>query len=137
MRPSRAISSAHSGANSTPPTLAPLKAIESAAGRFLSNHGATIALIAAPLVSAQPAPLGNAARNSSHGDGDRAHATTPAQASTPPMRVASASPKRRWIAGSRATMHAESRKWQVIAAETVETGQPLPACSACRNTDGP
>ena len=47
--------------NSTPPKLAPLKAMDSAAPRRRSNQGATMALIATPLVSAQPSAVSNAA----------------------------------------------------------------------------
>ena len=50
-----------------PPTLAPLNAMLIAFGRSRSNQGATMALSAAPLVAAQPAPLSIKAGTSCHG----------------------------------------------------------------------
>src|SRR5256885_14728101 len=60
-KPIDRINQTHSGTNSTPPTLAPLNASAIAIGRSRSNHFATMAFNAAPLVMAQPAPLGIAA----------------------------------------------------------------------------
>jgi hypothetical protein len=63
-KPNLPIATAQSGVKISPPMLAPLNAILSAFGRSLSNHGATIALIAAPVVAAEPAPLTAAIGNS-------------------------------------------------------------------------
>src|SRR5271163_1779284 len=46
-----------SGEKTTPPMLAPLYAMDSAAGRVRTNHGETIALTAVAPIAAQPAPL--------------------------------------------------------------------------------
>ena len=53
--PSMLIAPTQSGEKTTPPTLAPLYAIESAAG-LRENQGETITLTAAAPIAAQPAP---------------------------------------------------------------------------------
>src|SRR5258708_2849792 len=56
-RPSRGISAAQSRTMSTPPHVAPFMAMLTARPRLRSNHGATIALIPAPLMPAQPTAM--------------------------------------------------------------------------------
>ena len=55
--PSAGISAAQSGTRSTPPHVAPFMAMLTASPRFFSNQGATIALIAAPLMPAHPTAM--------------------------------------------------------------------------------
>jgi hypothetical protein len=90
--PILAISKISKGGNMTPPMLAPLNAKPMAFGRSRSNHGATIALIAAPLVAAQPLPEIAAATNNCHGADATDQATIPAPARTAPMIVVCANP---------------------------------------------
>src|SRR3978361_169480 len=90
--PILAISKVSMGGNTTPPTLAPLNAKPMAFGRSRSNHGATIALLAHPLVAAQPPPEIAAATNNCHGADAADHAPIPAPARTAPMIVVCASP---------------------------------------------
>ena len=56
-KPYRAIRNTSSGVTTTPPQLPPFRARLIASPRFLSNHGATIALIAAPFIAAQPTDI--------------------------------------------------------------------------------
>jgi hypothetical protein len=127
----------HIGTNSTPPTLAPLNASAIAIGRSRSNHLATSAFSAAPLVMAQPAPLGIAAANNCHGSRELDHNIRPAAVRTAPRKVVLAIPSRRCISGKQAMTIALSRKWAVMANEICEMGQPRVWCSDCRNTEGP
>src|SRR5438874_2292796 len=75
--PNSAIAITQSGEKTTPPMLAPLYAIESAAGRARTNQGETIALTAAPPVAAQPAPLNKVAAKSCQGAAATAQPSTP------------------------------------------------------------
>jgi hypothetical protein len=136
-KPAQPISTTQSGESTTPPMLAPLKAVPSAAGRCRANHGATIALIAAAPVAAQPAPDSSVAANNCQGCSASAQPSTPAAALTAPARVTATRPKRRCSAASRDTTTAPARKWLVTAAEASQTGQPRPASSACRKAGGP
>src|SRR6266849_5574299 len=79
-RPTPAISAVHSGVNNRPPMLAPLKAVLIAFGRSASNHGATMALSAAPLMAAHPAPLSSSAGTSCQACCALAQAMAPKQA---------------------------------------------------------
>jgi hypothetical protein len=125
--PKRAISTTHSGTKTRPPMLAPLKARLSAFGLSRSNQGATMAFIAAPLVAAHPAPLGNAAANSCHGSRAFDQARMPSAAKATPACVTRAMPKRRCASGRHVTSMALNRKWAVIAAETLDIAQPRSA----------
>jgi len=93
--PKAAISAVQRGVNSTPPTLAPLKAMLIALGRSLSNQGETSALSAAPLVADQPSALSSSAGTRCHGSAALAHATAPAPANMAPAMVTGPMPKRR------------------------------------------
>ena len=86
-KPPSAINAVHSGVNSRPPMLAPLKAMLIAFGRSRSNHGATMALSAAPLIAAQPAPLSSSAGTSCQVCCAFVQAMAPAAASTAPPMV--------------------------------------------------
>src|SRR5690348_17425417 len=86
------ISTVSKGGNTTPPMLAPLNAKPIAFGRSRSNHGATIALIAAPLVAAQPLPEIAAATNNCHGADATDQATIPTPERTAPIIVVCANP---------------------------------------------
>ena len=130
--PQAAISAAQNGVNSTPPKLAPLKAMDSAAPRRRSNQGATMALIATPLVSAQPSAVSSAAGTICQGAVAWPQARAPAAQASSPARVTATSPNRRCSAGSRVTIAPLARKCRVIAAEIRESGQPSRACRACR-----
>ena len=122
--PSVLINAAHSGVKTTPPMLAPLSAWLSAAGRRRSNHGDTMALIAAPLVAAHPAPVAAAATNSCHGAKAKPQPHSPNAVASTPKRVTAAIPNRRCASARHATMAAPTRKCVVIAAAMVATGQP-------------
>lgn len=135
--PNVPINATHSGEKITPPMLAPLNAMPSAAGRRRSNHGETIALIAAPLVNAQPAPLNGVAKKSCHGSHANPHPTSPMAVRTAPARVTRATPKRRCSLANLATNAAPSRKCKVMAAETSGSDQPWASCSAPRKIGGP
>ena len=135
--PNEAISTAQSGTNRIPPMEAPLKASASAAGRLRSNQGATSALIAAPLVTDQPAAVSSAAGSRSHGAGARAQPMAPSAASRIPPRVTATGPKRACSPGRRVTSAALARKCTVMAPETKPTDQPRPSVSACSQTPGP
>ena len=56
-KPNRAMRKVSSGAMIIPPALAPFSAQLTATPRRLSNHGATMMLIAAPLIVAQPTDI--------------------------------------------------------------------------------
>jgi len=88
------IAPTQSGEKTTPPTLAPLYAIESAAG-LRENQGETITLTAAAPIAAQPAPLSSVAIKSCQGAVALAQAKTPTANRTAPALVTSATPKRR------------------------------------------
>ncbi len=94
-KPANPIATTQSGENTTPPMLAPLYAMESAAGRRRTNHGETTALIAAAPIAAQPTPLNSAAAKSCHGSDATAHAKTPVPMESAPAFVTAAMPKRR------------------------------------------
>ena len=96
-----------------------------------------MALIAAAPVAAQPKALSGVAAKSCHGSRADAQPSTPRAAAAPPARVTATSPKRRCSAAKLAPAKAPSRKWQVTAADTSETGQPRASRTACRNTGGP
>ena len=93
--PTPAINAVHSGTKTIPPTLAPLKAVLIAFGRSRSNHGATMALSAAPLIADHPAPLRISAGTSCQACWAFAQARAPAPASTTPAQVTRPTPKRR------------------------------------------
>src|ERR1700726_3162453 len=122
--PSLEISTAQSGVNSRPPTLDPLNAIASAAGRRRSNHGDTMAGMAAPLVAAQPTALDAAATKSCQGSEAIDQPIVPPARPSAPIRVISVRPKRRYRPGSRVMRPALITKWHVIAAEISDTDQP-------------
>ena len=91
-KPPSAINADHNGANNRLPTLAPLKAMLIALGRSRSNHGATMALRAAPLMAAHPAPLNNSAGTSCQACRALVQAMAPAAASSAPTMVTRATP---------------------------------------------
>ena len=66
-KPSRPMLATQSREKTTPPMLAPLSAMDSAAGRVRTNHGATKAFTAAPPIAAQPALLNSVATKSCQG----------------------------------------------------------------------
>jgi hypothetical protein len=70
-----------------------------AIGRSRSNHFATMAFSAAPLVMAQPAALGIAATNKCQGWRELDHKIRPAAVMAAPRNVVLAIPSRRWISG--------------------------------------
>ena len=86
-KPAWAIRKTHKGENSTPPRLAPLYAMLSAAGRRRANHGAISALTAAGPSATQPPPLTSAAPYNCQGAcaSDQPH--TPSASSTAPVAV--------------------------------------------------
>jgi hypothetical protein len=86
---------AQNGAKRMPPALAPLSAWPNASGRRWSNHGETIAMMAAPLVTAQPAPLRVAATNSCHGAAANDQPTMPITRANVPAWVTVAMPNLR------------------------------------------
>ena len=61
-KPNLAIRNVSNGANRTPPALPPFSAQLIARPRRLSNQGATMMLIAAPLIVAQPTDITAKAR---------------------------------------------------------------------------
>src|SRR5689334_13964011 len=65
--PPQPISATHRGEKITPPMLAPLYAVDRAAGRSRSNQGDTIALMPAAPSATQPAPLNSVAAKSCQG----------------------------------------------------------------------
>ena len=115
-----------------PPTLAPLNAIESAAGRFAANQGDTIALIAAAPSDTQPAPLNIVARKSCQGSRAAAQPTTPTERIAAPPIVVAGRPNALCSRGRFATMIAPVRKCSVTAVETRVTDQPRASCTAFR-----
>src|SRR5262245_57786724 len=108
--PRAPIAMAHNGENRTPPMLAPLYAIASAAGRARTNQGDTSALIAEALVAPQPAPLKTAATKSCHGADAKPQPRTPRVRDEIPALVTVAAPNRAWSCGSRADISAPIRK---------------------------
>src|SRR3954447_11939094 len=98
-KPSCEIMATSSGANITPPKLEPLKAWPIAFGLSLSNHGTIIALIAAPLVSAQPLPEKIAAANRWEGEAEIDQLTIPNAGSEAPRIVDRARPSLRCTSG--------------------------------------
>src|SRR5262245_30965955 len=98
-KPSFEIMATSSGANITPPKLEPLKACPIAFGLSLSNQGTIIALIAAPLVSAQPLPENIAAANRCQGDGEIDQLAIPTAVSPAPRIVDCAKPSLRCTSG--------------------------------------
>ena len=84
-----------SGEKTTPPMLAPLYAVASAAGRRRTNQGETISLTATPPIAAQPAPLGNVAAKSCHGAAASDQPMTPSASISAPALVTVARPSRR------------------------------------------
>ena len=94
-KPAWAIRKTHKGENSTPPRLAPLYAMLSAAGRRRANHGAISALTAAGPSATQPLPLTSAAPYNCQGAcaSDQPH--TPSASSTAPVAVVAGTPTRR------------------------------------------
>src|SRR5215470_4875107 len=90
-RPTWAIRATQMGGKRTPPTLAPLRARLSAFGRSRSNQRATMALMAALLVVAQPAPVSSAAAKSCQGDCARDQVMTPSAHAIAPALVTAAS----------------------------------------------
>jgi|SRR6476469_3830076 hypothetical protein len=109
----------------------------SAAGLRRTNQGETMALTAAALVAAQPAPLSASAGSSCHGSAATAQPATPTASASAPALVVAATPKRRCSAGRLATATAPIRKCTVTAVETSASGQPVASRTACRYTGGP
>ena len=109
----------------------------SAAGRERTNHGETMALMAAALMAPQPAPLSAVATNSCHGSVAVAQPRMPTARESAPAFVTADAPKRRCNAGRRAPTTAPTRKWTVTAVETNASGQPLASRITLRKTGGP
>jgi hypothetical protein len=65
-----------------------------AAGRVRTNHGETIALMAAAPIAAQPAPLSSVAPKSCQGSTARAQPAMPAASDSTPSLVTAGTPKR-------------------------------------------
>ena len=107
-----------------PPTLPPLYAMPSAAGRVRTNHGDTTALSAAALIVPQPVPLKTAATNSCHGAFAWAQAMMPVAINSAPILITPLVPKRRCNAGKLAPVIAPSRKCTLMAAEISPNDQP-------------
>src|SRR6516162_560015 len=93
-KPNRAMPPAQSGEKTTPPMLAPLYAMESAAGQVRTNQGEIMALTAAPPIAAQPAPLSSVTTKSCQGAAAHAQPKTPTAKSTAPTLVVLGMPKR-------------------------------------------
>ncbi len=72
---------------STPPHVAPFMAMLTVSPRFRSNHGATIALIPAPLMPAQPTAMTVRPSPSCHACAAEATRSTPV--ASPPMATSS------------------------------------------------
>ncbi len=85
----------HSGEKTTPPMLAPLYAMPSAAGRIRTNQGETMPLIAAALVAPHPAPVSRLAAKNCHGAALTAQPTRPPARHSAAILVARAVPRRR------------------------------------------
>jgi len=87
-KPTAGISAVQSGTMNTPPQVAPFMAMLTAMPRFLSNHGATIALIPAPLMPAHPTAMTPRPRHNCHGCAAEATASSPmARAPTAHIRT--------------------------------------------------
>jgi len=107
--PNAAIKATHSGENTTPPMLAPLYAVASAAGRVRTNHGAITALTATAPIVTQPPPLSSAAAISCHGRSHSAQPSTPSVVTTAPVHAVAPTPNRACRRGSCATTRAPNR----------------------------
>ena len=112
--------------------LAPLWAMDSAAGRVRTNHGETISLTAAAPIAAQLAPLNSVATKSCQGAVALAQPTTPTAKKIEPAFVAAGTPKRIWSVGKLATTTAPMTKCVVTAVEIKATGQPLFSWIVCK-----
>src|SRR5262245_24172628 len=97
--PRLAIRETHMGGNKIPPKLAPLSARLKAFGRSRSNQRATMALMAALLVVAQPAPLSSAAGRSYQGEVTTDQVMMPRAHDSAPIRVTFANGYRRCNSG--------------------------------------
>lgn len=131
------ISSAHKGEKMMPPTLAPLYAMPSAAGRRTTNHGSIKALIAAAPSAAQLAPLANAAMANCHGVAATAQPNVPSALPSAAQNVTAGMPARRYSRRRLTTASAPARKCSVTMPATHCSGQPVRSTTACRNMGGP
>src|SRR6478609_4854525 len=127
-----AIAATHSGENTMPPTLAPLYAMDSAAGRVRMNQGETIWLTAAAPMAAQPAPLRTVAARSCQGSCATAQAVAQEPSASAPALVTPDTPKWRYSFGRLATTIAPIRKWAVTAVDTSANDHPRSSRTACR-----
>jgi hypothetical protein len=93
-KPSTLMPATQSGEKTTPPMLAPLYAMDSAAGRVRTNHGETTALTGAAPIAAQPAPLKSVATKSCQGAVALAQPRMPTAKEIAPAFVATGTPKR-------------------------------------------
>ncbi len=93
--PSSAMAATQSGEKMMPPTLPPLYAMPSAAGRERTNQGETIALTAAALIAHQPAPLSKAATKSCHGAAATAQPKVPSASDRTAALVMTGTPNQR------------------------------------------
>src|ERR1700680_3969423 len=109
----------------------------SAAGRWRTNQGETMALRAAALIEPQPAPLSALTTNSCQGAVTVAHPTVPVARQSAPTFVTAAAPKQRCNADSFAPVTAPTRKWKLTAVETSTSGQPRVSRTTLRKTGAP
>ncbi len=95
-----------------------------------------MALMAAAPIVTQPAPLSRAATNSCQGCAATAQPSVPSASAAAPTQVVSGKPQRACRRGRRATVSAPNMKWNVTAADTRGSDQPVRAATACRKIDG-
>jgi hypothetical protein len=96
-----------------------------------------MALIAAPLIVPNAAPVTRAAGSNCQGADAKAQPAHPIAHATRSSRVAAARPSRACSAGRRETTAALARKCRVMQAETKATDQPRSRVRACSHTPGP
>lgn len=93
-KPSTLMPATQSGEKTTPPMLAPLYAMDSAARRVRTNHGETIALTGAAPIAAQPASLKSVETKSCQGAVALDQPRMPTAKEIAPAFVATGTPKR-------------------------------------------